>query len=296
MGKVYSIVENDTGEICGEIDDKAYNKITKQPTVKQLAVHQKYKERQCEVECFKNTHREDGFIMFIFGEKCEKYDLSDLKPQTATRLIYLATWLNYNDNCLKIGNNAMTREQLQSLMLLEDSTFKRFLKEITEKGYLIKSGSQYCLNEANFKKGEFKADAPLTEKRFVRVSISYVRKLYEQTPQSLHKHLGYVFKMIPYVNIKYNIICHNPLEEDESSIIPMTIGEFCDAIGYDKNQVSRLINIYDNITFEADGQRYVFCGYRWAPKKANMRIYVNPLIFYAGNDFSRVEILKVLFA
>ena len=50
MGKVYSIVENDTGEICGEIDDKAYNKITKQPTVKQLAVHQKYKERQCEVE------------------------------------------------------------------------------------------------------------------------------------------------------------------------------------------------------------------------------------------------------
>lgn len=239
-----------------------------------------------------STWKAEHFFMYIFGPNSS---LSDLKPQTATRLIYLATWLNYNDNCLKIGNNAMTRGQMQRLMLLEESTFKRFLKEVTEKGYLIKSGCQYCLNKDNFKKGEFKTNAPLTEKRFVRVYISYVRRLYEQTPQSLHKHLGYVFKMIPYVNIKYNIICHNPLEEDESSIIPMTIGEFCDAIGYDKNQVSRLIKIYNDITFEADGKKYVFCGYRYAPQKKNMRFYVNPLIFYAGNNQDKIDIIKILY-
>ena len=36
MGKVYSIVENDTGEICGEIDDKAYNDNAKLNVLKTL--------------------------------------------------------------------------------------------------------------------------------------------------------------------------------------------------------------------------------------------------------------------
>ena len=73
------------------------------------------------------------------------------------------------------------------------------------------------------------------------------------TPQSKHTNLGYIFKLIPYVNCEYNIICHNPLEKDLDLIEPMTVGEFCEAIGYDKTNASRLIKIYNEIIFEVDG-------------------------------------------
>ena len=262
-------------------------------TKKQIANSQRYNEAKEEVESFKYWHGKDNFIMYLFSENC---NMSDLKPQTATRLIYLATWLEYDGDYLTVKDGKMTREQMKSIMKLKDRTFEGFLKEITETGYLIKDGKSYRLNKEIFRKGSAELKKPLTEQRYVRIYIQHIRTLYEMTPQSKHTNLGYIFKLIPYVNCEYNIICHNPLEKDLDLIEPMTVGEFCEAIGYDKTNASRLIKIYNEITFEVDGQEYLFCGYRWSPKKQDMRFFVNPFIFYAGNDFRKVEILKLLFA
>lgn len=240
----------------------------------------------------KTVHGKDEFFMYVFGENL---NMSDLKPQTAARLIYLASWLTYDNNYLKINNVKMTRGKMQELMRLRDRTFTNFLKEVTTAGYLIKDNDSYRLNDEIFKKGEIKLDAPPDKKRFVRMYIKGIRELYRMTPQEKHANLGYIFKLIPYVSRKYNIICHNPLETDKDKVVSMTVGEFCKAIGYDETHASRLIKIYDSITFKVDGKEAYFCGYRYAPQKKNMRFYVNPVIFFAGDDYELVEILEILF-
>lgn len=289
------VYSNDTGEVFGiyeGIDPKAVRRLTYQPTEKQRKAQQNYAEKQSKYECFKAVHGMDEFFMYVFGENL---NMSDLTAQTAARLMYLASWLTYDNNCLKVNNAVMSREQMKKLMKLRDRTFTNFLKEVTDAGYLIKDNDCYRLNDDIFKRGKVELHAPLDEKRFGRIYIKGIRDLYEMTPQEKHKHLGYIFKLIPFVSRKYNIICHNPLETDRNKIIPMTVGEFCDAIGYNRNQASRLIKIYDSITFKVDGKECCFCAYRYAPKKENMRFYVNPVVFFAGDDYELVEILEILF-
>lgn len=284
----YQVIDLETGEeICGAT---VY-------TQEQREAYKKYKEQESTIACCDAIHRNRRFIMYFFGQDVD-LSLSSLKPQTVARLMYLATWLGYNSDYLFDNSEKMTRSQMENIMRLKPRTFKLFLKEVTEQGYLIKDGKTYRLNANVFHRGKCKLDKSLMDKRYVRVYIKYVRLLYEMTPQNKHVNLGYIFQLIPFVNREYNVVCHNPLETNKDLIEPMTVGELCDAIGYDRSQASRLLDIYDNITFTADGQNYYFCGYASRNRKqkdVDRRIYVNPLIFFAGNDRNKVDVLELMF-
>lgn len=261
-------------------------------TKEQVESHQQHQELKKKVEQFRTVTKDEQFVWSLFNNY---KNLQDIKPQTAIRLVYLATYLSYDDNFLKNNGNTITRQKMQSLMALKDTTFREFLKEVTAKKYLLKEHKSYRLNDNFFAKGELKLSSDLSENRAVRLYINAIRKLYLGTPQSKHVYLGYVFQLIPYVNREYNIICHNPLETIRENIDPMTVGQFCEKIGYDYRHAARLINVYKDITFEWQGKEQVFCGYFWEPKKADMRFFINPLVFFAGTDYGKVEILELCF-
>lgn len=276
-------VDGETGEVLDGA--KIYTK-------EQLEANKRHKEIQKKAEQYRADKPENQFVWNLFnGYK----NLSDLKPQTAIRLTYLATYLEYDSDFLKNNGDLITREKMQSLMVLNDTAFKKFIKEVTDKGYLIKEKKCYRINKEVFNKGKLKPSKDLAENRAMRIYINAIRKLYLATPSVKHVYLGYVFQLIPYVNREYNIVCHNPLETNRENIDPITVGQFCDLIGYDKSNASRLINVYRDITFEWQGKEMTFCGYYWEPKKADMRFFVNPLIFFAGSDYHRVEILELCF-
>jgi hypothetical protein len=111
----------------------------------------------------------------------------------------------------------------------------------------------------------------------------------------MHKYLGYVFMMIPFVNNEWNIICHNPSEIDCDNIKPMSLGEFCDAVGYDRKNAYRMIENFRNITFDWHGKQQRFCTFVYEDDGADMRIFCNPNIFYTGKHFEQVEILGAFF-
>ena len=67
--------------------------------------------------------------------------------------------------------------------------------------------------------------------------------------------------MMPYVNVQWNIVCHNPLEDHLEMIEPMTLGEFCDVIGYDRTHAQRLLDNYRKITFNWKGKQQYFCTF-----------------------------------
>ena len=100
-----------------------------------------------------------------------------MRPKTAARLMYLATYLSYD------GVHS-ERKRMAELLGLKRKTFDRFFVEVTDAGMLIKTDDGYTMNR-NY---------------FVRGKVEY--PLY----QSLYQYLGYIFLMMPYVNVQWNTV------------------------------------------------------------------------------------------
>ena len=276
-------VDGETGEVFDGA--KIYTK-------EQLEANKRHKEIQEKAEQYRADKPENQFVWNLFsGYK----NLSDLKPQTAIRLTYLATYLEYDSDFLKNNGDLITREKMQSLMCLKKSTYINFLREVTEHNYLIKEKKRYRINKEDFNKGKLEPSKDLSENRAMRIYINAIRKLYLTIPQSKHVYLGYVFQLIPYVNREYNIVCHNPLETNRDNIDPITVGQFCELIGYDRTHAARLINVYRDIVFEWQGKKHDLIRIIKPANNAQSFICVNPLILFAGNDYHRNEIFEKYF-
>lgn len=98
--------------------------------------------------------------------------------------------------------------------------------------------------------------------------------------------------MLPYINYEWNTLCYNPSEKDKEKLKTeaITILEFCDLIGYDKTKYKRLMNTYNEITFNINGSQQKFCAF--VVQGTNLddsHIIINPNILYSGTDKSKVE-------
>ena len=271
----------------GEVIDNAI--VTTPDDLKRKKEFFKRKERKL---LSRSANENECFIQYLFNEF---KGMTDLSPRTAIRLMYLSTYLSYDENYLKTGRNIISHAKMQELMALKSETFRLFLKEVTEKGYLTKDDKGYSLCKEHFNKGKTRLGKPCSEKRFVRVYINALRKLYLSTSQNRHSYLGYIFQIIPYVNMQWNIVCYNPLETDRDKIKPMTLGEFCDAIGYSRAHANRLIKTLREIKFHWRDKEQLFCSYIYEANKCDMKFFVNPNIFYAGDNFNEVEVLGMFF-
>lgn len=263
-------------------------------TKEQKEARKQYAENNEQVECFKYLTRKEQFVMYLFNIH---KSMTDLSPQTAIRLVYLSTFLEYDGKFLKSNGKYITREKMQNLMVLKPTTFKKFLAEVVSAGYLIKEKKLYKLNTDHFYRGELSIDSSDKKQRYVRVYINNLRKLYLSVPQNKHVYLGYIFQLIPYINREWNVICYNPEETDEDAIIPMSVGDFCELVGYDRTNAARFMREYRDIKFDWNGYNQSFLGYfyNYEDDKADMRFFANPNIFFAGNDYNRVKILKIAF-
>ena len=123
-----------------------------------------------------------------------------------------------------------------------------------------------------------------------KIYIDSVKKLYRMAGKHMHRYLGYVFKMLPYINIQYNILCYDDVfEKNLNNIRQMTDKEFCKEIGYDYSQIARLRKVYRNIRFEVGGRMEAFCAF--VDAGCGTRIYVNPHVLYSGTRPDLVEVL-----
>lgn len=236
--------------------------------------------------------KELGPHFFILGN--QRFD--DLKPQTAARLVYLETYGAYSDdsgNRLELNSKTnMKRDDLQKVLGLGRDAVNDFWNEVNPR-YLIEDENGLLLNSEFFIKGQLPAGRSET---YYRAYVRGVRKLYEGTPKSRHKHLGYFFELLPYINVEYNTLCFNPLEADADRIEYMTVDEFCERIGYNANRRDRLLGIYKELKFEVkvNGEsrmeRFVSITGDGLTK-GDSKIYINPHVLYSGSDYKQVAIL-----
>lgn len=250
---------------------------------------EEYKERK-EDEEQKKIRRANNKPLgeFCFMNSKEKY--KDVSPQTVTRLVYLATYLPYDESCLcKWGGKKMVKKDVERVLKLSRASFFRFWKEVNGKYLYEREDGTVCFSK-DFHRGRI--EGLQGRSYYQKVYSKRVRELYERTPVSRHKHLGYVFQMLPYVSTEFNIICFNPEEEKLEKILPMSVDGFCDAAGVVAEQRARFIKAYAAIKFTVGEHEERFCSFvsdGLSLDKA--RIFVNPRVLYNGHSWERVEIL-----
>lgn len=131
--------------------------------------------------------------------------LDSLSPATIARLIYLSSYLRYGTDCLYITQRTpMTASNLPDVMGLSDTTVYRFLKDVCPSYLSIDDDDNLHINTSVFRRGALSKKDGLGA--YQKVYIEAVRNLYRATPISNHKQLGYIFLMLPYINIQYNVL------------------------------------------------------------------------------------------
>lgn len=287
---------NSDGEVIGLFKDPI---ITERET---LESRKAYFEKQKNIEIRKDSigyrSQELGGIVWNRYRVSDEY-LNISKPSSLTRLIFLSTYLYY-DGTLKYDNGRlMTFKSLNKVLKLSQKEFYTFMNEM--KTLQIISGDDdtgWKINPNVFYKGELPKQKIKEESElgwyYMRLYCGAIRSLYNQATTRSHKTLSYIFQIIPYVNRRYNIVCWNPLETDLYKIERMTLGEYCDLIGYDRGNARRLMKTLFDPTFKIDDEietsviRFVCNKYK---EYETYEIFLNPRVYYAGDDWERVEVL-----
>ncbi len=120
-----------------------------------------------------------------------------------------------------------------------------------------------------------------------------VRELYKITPTASHKVLGILFRVIPFLNIEYNLVCHNPAENIIDDVMPMTLAELAKRLGYSAESAGRLKKELQSIK-TSDGKQVVSFD-NFGEDKRKYKIIVNPKVIYGGSNYQKVEVLTALF-
>lgn len=238
-----------------------------------------------------------GAFTWFFYKILKSCDLN-IDPSNLTRLMFLSTYIDYN-NILTFNKRPMTRLEMMEVLNISEREFIYFLNDVKEQGVLIYNDEKFIISESVFGKGKLPSvfiSENIEERIYsIRLYQNTIRSLYNRATPRSHKTLSYLFQMIPYINQQYNILCFNPLEKDKDRIKPMLLNDYCTIIGYDNTHLQRLANNILKPSFStANGTIETAVRIVVSVGQGGERIYqvfINPNVFYAGNVWEEVRIL-----
>lgn len=246
------------------------------------------KKKRKQNEILRN--RSDEKYYFVRSDTC----FSEISAAIVTKLIYLSTFVRYADNALMLSQRThIKRKDLASILRISERSSYDFWKQVSPTYITENANRNLILNTEIFKRGSLKRKAYTPYQQFYDKGV---RKLYEATNGSYHKQLGYIFQLLPYINIEYNLVCYNQFETDIDKIKLMSILDFCKLINYDVTHIDRLLKVYNTVRFDVNGRQERFCTMIYnGIDKRSAKICVNPAVFYTGTNYGRVEVTKLFF-
>lgn len=211
------------------------------------------------------------------------------------RFIILATYMTFGG---KLFDDDKHRIKKSSLKHIWDTTSRNSINEtynlLLECGYIYEEEGYIMINDKMIIKGEItdiinelkKEDGRYT---YTRVFVNNIKSMYYGTEQKQRKQLANLFKILPYINFKYNVFCTNPTETDEMKLELLSWGDLAELCGYDRTNVTRFRKDLWNLKV------YDHCVIGEFHCKAGMAICVNPKVYYGGDDVSDVRNLYAMF-
>ncbi len=280
-GKNYAV-----SRATGEVSDAITITVPAGSTVRTPEQRKAYKEfQEKEQKKYLSRKAKDDFSHFYFVLR--EVQLGKLSAETAARLVYLCTFLDFNGHFMKSERQRIKKTDLQEILGLSTGTTHKFWKEVNP-SYVGEDAEGLILTNDNITRGAITGSG----KSYQTFYNAAIRKVYRGTKATRHRHLGYIYRVLPLINIEFNIICWNPCEKNLDDIIPMSVAEFCEQIGYNVGEYTKLLKIYRQIVFEVANHLEYFLTFVVNEADANhMRIFINPRILYSGSNYSRVEVL-----
>lgn len=233
-----------------------------------------------------------GFVQVCYVKNQLLFNDLNLNQATISRFLYLATYIDYNDREENVlvkhtKNNKieyMNKRDVKYLLNLGDTAFKSFYKEIKEKELLFEANSKIYLNPVYVNKGK----SNFKDKEYARMFIDTTRELYENCKPRQHKHLSYVYQLLPFLHYETNILCKNPEEIDINKLDKLHFTDICRMLNLsnDKKTMDKLKRDLFKFYITRDGEKYYFLSYVTIRQEIGTRSYyvVNPYVVWKGKN------------
>ena len=233
-----------------------------------------------------------GFVQVCYVKNQLLFNDLNLNQATISRFLYLATYIDYNDReenvLVKYTKNNkieyMNKRDVKYLLNLGDTAFKSFYKEIKEKELLFEANGKIYLNPVYVNKGK----SNFKDKEYARMFIDTTRELYENCKPRQHKHLSYVYQLLPFLHYETNILCKNPEEIDINKLDKLHFTDICRMLNLsnDKKTMDKLKRDLFKFYITRDGEKYYFLSYVTIRQEIGTRSYyvVNPYVVWKGKN------------
>lgn len=289
MKKVKSfITDAETGEIIGEVYRGDVLSIKRKKDTKPKKAKEDYQKKRIQWEEFEKViDKECGSFYFNFFMN-GLYDLQ-IKESIKVRFLYLLSYTKYSNQgsyLVHDNNKLMTKQDIFDKLNLSEKEFTRTLKTLLDAGLLIKENDYYLANTYLATRGEITSKQK--QSPYTRIFDEGIRSLYENCTSRQHKQLYYLFRLLPYVSLKFNAICKNPSEELVEKVIPLKLKEICEIVGYNSQNSSKFKReMYQLKIFNQYAMLGIECG-------KGIWYKVNPRLLYAGTNGHLNEFVELL--
>ena len=292
VARNFSMVDNDTGEVFLRQDGESAVTIR---TVEGQKRAQRYAEQK-DGSPLSVKSKEDGFIWCIFNVARELHP--EISPASLTRLIYIATFVREDGLIVEdLKGKPMSLDKVRHKIDASDATFWRFWKEVRSNGVVVDAPGGLAIDRSMFRFGGLdRRELQALRKDDIYISkvwVQAVRYLYENASERTMKQLSVLFRIMPFVNRQFNVVCWNPLEERQSEVRRMTLAEVAEIAGYKAKDLTRFQSNLMGIIFERNGRMMNAVNYTYHNNGgiAQHSLYINPYVYYGGNRFAEAEIL-----
>ena len=220
---------------------------------------------------------------FIYINLSFANSLRDINTIMLARLTYLATYISYKDNVVRINNKRVaTKSDIMTLLDLPKTSFYRFYSQAIDSGYIVENDKkEVVLNEKLFIKGnaeEFSNDK-------CRVMSKPYRDAYKGVGNQGHIYLGYCIKLMLYANDSWNVLCSNQKENKIEKVKGLTIKELAISIGKPRETVGQLLDEINRVRYIYDIGHIAELIKVFNYDGKSKGVIINPQIFYKGSGF-----------
>lgn len=229
-----------------------------------------------------------GYIHMSYKENTKLFNTLD--NANISRLLYLATYIDYNDRqenlLIKYGQGnkptPMTRKDIQEVLLLKDTAFKSFLKNTKDNNLLYEVDGKFYIDSTYFNRGNANYDT------YTRVFVDTTRDLYRGTSPKQHKLLGQALQLIPYLHFDSNVLCKNPKEQDYTKREKLTLEDIANILGVrsEKSALSKLKKALESLKVNINGQELPL--FKYVPKPYDYFV-LNSYVVWKGNDVAKMK-------
>jgi hypothetical protein len=236
-----------------------------------------------------------GYFVFFMLDNIDVLSFK-LDNRELMSFLYMGTFVK-RGGALKLDNNKtyISKTTLKKILKLDKNKFCSFYNKLIKNNFMTEDeyGDRLHINILYFYRGKkvnyLKEAKTKNMENYSRVYIESLRHLYETSTVSQLKKIANFYKLLPYVNIKYNVLCTDPKETNELLIQALDTKQICSILGYNLNQKARLIKELLALKYKK------YDIFATITRNKGILFVINPLVFYKGYDIQELKYLTTLF-